>query len=167
MTPAPQWLVVHTHPQAEERAAAHLERQGYCTYLPRYLKKRCHARRTQMVPAPLFPRYLFVGADIELQRWRSIRSTVGVAKLMAWGEEPATVPDGVVRELRAREADGFVVFHRVEMKPGTPIRLVNGAFASYLGLFEGMRDSDRVSVLLDMLGRRVRVVVDADAVVAA
>jgi transcriptional antiterminator RfaH len=74
---SPSWYVVHTHPHAEAKAAAHLERQGYSTYLPRYLKCRRHARRIEIVPAPLFPRYLFVTIDRLRQRWRSIQSTVG------------------------------------------------------------------------------------------
>ena len=34
------------------------------TYLPRYLKRRRHARRVDIVAAPLFPRYLFVAIDM-------------------------------------------------------------------------------------------------------
>jgi transcriptional antiterminator RfaH len=35
------------------------------------------------------------------------------------------------------------------------------------GLFSGIADHDRVSILLDMLGRKVRVLLDADLVAAA
>jgi transcriptional antiterminator RfaH len=66
--------VVQTHPHAEAKAAAHLEHQGYSVYLPRYLKRRRHARRIEIVPAPLFPSYLFVVIDMFSRRWRAIRS---------------------------------------------------------------------------------------------
>ena len=56
-------------------------RQGFTTYLPRYLKRRQHARRIDIVPAPLFPRYFFVAIDITVQRWRSVYSTIGVTQL--------------------------------------------------------------------------------------
>jgi transcriptional antiterminator RfaH len=39
-------------------------------------------------------------------------------------------------------------------------------FSACLGLFEGMTDGERIAILLDMLGRKVRVVLDADAVEA-
>ena len=55
-----RWYVVHTQPQGESRAKANLERQGYEVYLPRCRKWRRHARRAEIVAAPLFPRYLFV-----------------------------------------------------------------------------------------------------------
>src|SRR5262249_55482167 len=105
----PRWYVVQTQPHAENRALQHLERQGYRTYLPRYLKRRRHARRVETVAAPLFPRYLFVAVDLASQRWRSIQSTVGVARLVCNGEAPAMVAGDVVAGLKRREnADGFV-----------------------------------------------------------
>jgi transcriptional antiterminator RfaH len=43
----------------------------------------------------------------------------------------------------------------------------DGVFSARLGLFEGVTDSERIAILLDMLGRKVRVVLDADAIEAA
>jgi transcriptional antiterminator RfaH len=42
-----------------------------------------------------------------------------------------------------------------------------GAFSACLGLFDGVTDRQRVSILLDLLGRKVRVVLDTDMVEAA
>ncbi len=42
-----QWYVVHTHPRGERLAAVNLRRQGLDAYLPQYLKRRRHARRTR------------------------------------------------------------------------------------------------------------------------
>jgi transcriptional antiterminator RfaH len=39
--------------------------------------------------------------------------------------------------------------------------------ADCLGLYDGMTDRDRVTILLDLLGRKVRVLVDAQAVAVA
>ena len=72
MTPGqPRWYVVQSQPNAELKAVAHLSRQGFDTYLPRYLKRRRHARRVEVVARPLFPRY-FVSIDVTVQRWRSV-----------------------------------------------------------------------------------------------
>ena len=51
--------------------------------------------------------------------------------------------------------------------PGDKIRVLDGAFTSCLGLFEGMAERERIAILLDLLGRKVRVVLDADLVAAA
>ena len=76
------WYVVQTQVNAEAKAARNLMRQGFEIYLPRYLKRRSHARKIEKVAAPLFPRYLFVCVDMEKQRWRSIQSTFGVSRLV-------------------------------------------------------------------------------------
>src|SRR5262245_40791991 len=114
-----RWYVVHTHTHAEAKAAAHLERQGFSIYLPRYRKRRRHARRVETVTAPLFPRYMFVGVDMAAQRWRSIHSTLGVARLVSNGDDPASVPDYVIEALKRREdAEGFVQLARRSFEPG-------------------------------------------------
>jgi transcriptional antiterminator RfaH len=164
-----RWHVVQTHSHAEKKAALNLWRQGYSVYLPRYLKRRRHARRVEVIPAPLFPSYLFVAVDRFTQRWRAILSTVGVRHLVCNCEEPAWVPDRVISELQGREDKrGFVQLDlRPRFRPGDKIRVVDGIFEACFGLFEGVSDRERVAILLDMLGRKVRVVLDENAVTAA
>ncbi|HUC48637.1 MAG TPA: transcriptional activator RfaH [Xanthobacteraceae bacterium] len=164
-----RWFVAHTRPNAEAKAAANLVRQGFGVYVPRYLKRRRHARKIETVAAPLFPRYVFVAVDLAAQRWRSIYSTVGVARLVCNGDDPAAVPDAVVGALQSREdARGFIKLDaRPGFRPGETVRVLDGAFSSCLGLFEGMAERERIAILLDLLGRKVRVVLDADLVAAA
>jgi transcriptional antiterminator RfaH len=162
------WYVVQTRPHVEVRAAQHLQRQGFATYLPRHLKRRRHARRTEIVAAPLFPRYLFVRVDMATQRWRSIHSTIGVSRLVCNGDDPAVVPDAVIAALRSHERDGYVRLPaRPLFKPGEAVRILDGAFASCPGLYDGMASGERVAVLLDLLGRKVRILLESDSVVAA
>ena len=103
-----RWYVVQTHPHAEAKAALHLGRQGFTTYLPRHLKQRRHARRIEKVTAPLFPRYLFVSIAFATQRWLSIDSTFGVTRLVREGDRPAPVPDHVIDALKRREDANLV-----------------------------------------------------------
>jgi transcriptional antiterminator RfaH len=164
-----RWFVAHTHPHAEAKATTHLNRQGFEIYFPRYLKRRRHARRIETVVAPLFPRYLFVAIDLNVQRWRSIYSTVGVNRLVCNGDDPTAVPDGIVEALKQREdPNGFIKLDsRLPFRAGDKVRVLDGAFSSCLGLFEGMAERERIAILLDLLGRKVRVVLDADLIAAA
>ena len=165
----PRWYVVQTQANAEHKALAHLARQGFATYLPRYLKRRRHARRIDVVAAPLFPRYLFVEIDMTVQRWRSIYSTVGVSRLVCNGEYPAPVPEQVIDELKSRQnASGLIQLDcRPKLKIGDKIRIQEGAFYDCLGIYNGMSDRERVGILLDLLGRKVRVLLNAEAIAAA
>lgn len=164
-----RWYVVQTQVNGEAKAAEHLRRQGYEVYLPRYLKRRRHARKVDFAARPLFPRYMFVAIDVATQRWRSIHSTFGVSRLVTNGDEPAAVPEGVIRALQSREdVNGFVQLEAApSFAPGDKVRVLAGTFADTAGLFSGMADHDRVAILLEMLGRQVRVVLGADMVVAA
>ena len=166
---APRWYVAQTHPRAEAKAAAHLSRQGFPTYLPRYLKRWRHARRVETVAAPLFPRYLFVAVDMGMQRWRSIQSTIGVMHLVCNGEEPAAIHSRIIDDLKNRESElGFIELDQYQkFRPGDKLRVIDGVFSDSLGLFEGMTDHERVTILLDLLGRKVRVMLDAELVTAA
>jgi transcriptional antiterminator RfaH len=162
------WYVVHTRVHAEAKAASNLVRQGYSVFVPRYCKRRRHARRVEIIPAPLFPRYLFVLIDFAFQRWRAIESTFGVHHLVRHGDMPALVPEQVIASLKNREdADGYVRLDRPTFAPGDKVRVRGGAFGDNFGLFEGMGDRERVTILLDLLGRKVRVVMDAEAIEAA
>lgn len=166
---APSWYVVQTQPHAEGKAALNLARQGFQVYVPRYLRRRRHARRVDMVRSPLFPGYLFVAVDIATQRWRAIQSTIGVSRLVCIGERPAEVPQVVIDQLRGREnSDGLVQLDRRSLfAPGDNVRIRDGIFESCLGLFEGLTGGERVAVLLDLLGRKVRVFLEAGRVTAA
>lgn len=163
------WYAVQTQPNAENKASVHLVRQGFKIYLPRYRKRRRHARRTEIVAAPLFPRYLFVFVDRQTQRWRSIHSTYGVSRLVCNGDEPAVVPIQIIEGLRDREGeDGLVeIDTRAQFSVGDKIRITDGAFSDCLGVFQSATGSERVSILLDLLGRKVRVVLSAEDFVAA
>jgi transcriptional antiterminator RfaH len=164
-----RWYVVQTQAHAETKAAMHLARQGFVAYLPRYLKRRRHARKVDTVSAPLFPRYLFVAVDTSTQRWRSIQSTIGVSHIVGNNDEPTALADKVIEDLRCREDEkGFIrLLSRPRFAPGETIRVLDGVFAACFGLYESMADAERVAVLLDLLGRKVRVVMDAEMVAAA
>ncbi|QIG93413.1 MULTISPECIES: transcription termination/antitermination protein NusG [unclassified Bradyrhizobium] len=169
MQPDSRWYVVQTQVNAEAKAAAGLVRQGFSTYLPRYQRRRSHARKVELVPRPLFPRYLFVAIDVAAQRWRAIQSTLGVSHLVCVGDRPAAVESGVIDTLKSREDEaGFIqLVRRPAFSPGDTVRIVQGAFVDSLALVEDASDHHRVAVLLNLLGRKVRVLVGADLIAAA
>jgi transcriptional antiterminator RfaH len=163
-----RWYVVQTHLHSEAKASWHLQRQGFEIYLPKYLKRRRHARRTETVVAPLFPRYLFVAVDMTSQRWLSIRSTIGVTRLVCDGDRPAAVPEAVFEALKLREdPNGLIqLSHKPQFLPGDKVCVLDGAFQDCFGLYEGMTTNERVTILMELLGRKVRVNLDSEILVA-
>ena len=163
-----RWYVAQTRPGAETKALFHLERQGFEVYLPRYLRRVSHARRISWQPRPLFPSYLFVTTSPAQQRWRSINSTVGIAHLICDDRGPVPVPPGIVEGIRRAEDDRGLVMtgRKVPFAKGAEVQIMTGPFADHIGRFECATDEERVVILLDLLGRQVRVRVKPESITA-
>lgn len=163
-----RWYVAKTHPNGEQKALFHLQRQGFDVYLPRYLRRVSHARRISWQPRPLFPTYLFVSIPGSDQRWRAINSTVGVAHLICDERGPLPVPAGIVDALQNEEDDRGLVMtgRKIPFEKGAEVQIMSGAFADHIGRFEGATDDERVVILLDLMGRQVKAKVNLDAISA-
>jgi len=157
------WYVVETLPRKEVLAQVHLEQQAYICFVPRFRKVRRHARRVDTVLAPLFPNYLFIRIDPENHPWRSVNGTIGVKRLV--GSElrlPSAVPERAMKAILDR-CEGDIMTRMIEdLVPGSEVRLAYGPFADAIARIESLDGRGRVSVLLDILGRRVSVKVATD-----
>jgi len=163
-----RWFVVYTQPLKETVAKQHLEEQGYDVYLPMFKKTRRHARRTDEVLQPLFPRYLFVGLDLKLDAWRAVNGTRGVAYLLLNDGHPLGISTSIIEELKVLENDGVVPIECVSaFTKGESLRVVDGAFKDQVAVFQRMGDKQRVQLLLNFLGRDTRITVPVCAVEAA
>jgi transcription elongation factor/antiterminator RfaH len=152
-----RWYVVHTRPHCEFRAEAHLSVQRFRTFLPRYAKTVRHARKLRSVVAPFFPRYLFIALDLQRDRWRSISGTFGVSALVMAGQSPLPVPPGVVESLAASCGEHSHLHLGNTLAVGDCVRVLDGPFADLVGRLVRMDGSERVQVLLSLLGGEVPV----------
>lgn len=151
------WYLVYTKPRQEEVALTNLVRQGYGAYLPRVRQVRRRQGRRLEVVEPLFPRYLFIHLDAGTDNWGPIRSTIGVASLVRFGQEPARVPDSLVEFLKEREsAEGLHEWAAPELRIGDRVRVAEGVFHGYDGILLARSSRERVLVLLDILGKKIR-----------
>ena len=99
------WYVIHTKPKQEARALLNLSNQGYECFLPRHKKQVVRRAAVVTQVEPLFSRYLFIQLDTNLsgKSWGPIRSTLGVSKLVVFGNEPARVESGLIHLFKQRE----------------------------------------------------------------
>lgn len=158
MTSQKHWYLVHSKPREEEVAKANLERQGYIVYLPLCkLFRRRMGRRLQAI-GPLFPRYLFIQLESGVDDWRPIRSTKGVATLVRFGTEPAMAPQALIGMLMARaDTTGVHILPGKEFKAGEQVRIREGVMHDYDAIFLAKSAHDRVIVLLDIVGKQIRI----------
>lgn len=143
------WYVVHTKPKEELRAERNLNVGGVETFTP--LIKETRANRNSPAIKPLFPRYLFARFNAS-EMLHKISFTRGVQGLVKFGGTPVPVADEIIDLIASRMGeDGFV---RVgdELKSGDRVRISDGPFKNFVGIFERhMKQSDRVMVLLMMV----------------
>jgi transcriptional antiterminator RfaH len=121
---------------------------------------------------PLFRGYIFVRV---IEQWRSLDRTLGVLGLIKFGDAPAHCPNAEVEALLARADSGGVI--RLPPRPpaaptrtfapGARVKISDGPFKGFAGLYAGMSRRDRELVLIDLLGRKTTVEIAAASLVAA
>jgi transcriptional antiterminator RfaH len=150
-----KWYAARTEPRAEFLAANELVRDGFQVCFP--LIKALQPRKGHDQD-PLFPGYLFLRCDPEIEGWPSFRPA---HRLLGWvnfeGDIPS-LPDGVVDELQERSAainrDGGL-WRRFRV--GELVHVVSGSLECLAEVVkETTSPQARVQVLMGFMGRLVR-----------
>jgi transcriptional antiterminator RfaH len=143
------WACALLEAHREKTALRFLTLAGYETYCPWLSVKRSIV--------PLFPGYCFV--LIADRGWWAARWSIAVRSIVGTHiGEPAHVPDSVISGLRARERNGLIQLpSKPGLRRGNRVRITAGPFENHLAIYDGMKGSERVAVLLAMLGSVQRV----------
>ena len=150
--------MVVTKPQSEFKAKENLSRQGYETYLPLVQTSRRRNGKIVNRTEAFFPRYLFISLDKETDNWSPIRSTFGVAGMVRFGGMPAVVPESMVDNLINNENEfGLQSFEKNELKHGDKVEIIDGPFEGHKAIYQKMKSTEPVSVLLDIVGKNTQV----------
>lgn len=153
-----EWFLIYCKPRQEALAARNLERQGYEVYLPMLRQRRRGRRTAGWCVAPMFPRYLFIHLDQGSDNWKPIRSTIGVSRLVVFGDLPARVPDAFIDALTAQAGEnGIHECGQGGFEAGEAVMIVGGPMAGYEAVFKARTAKERVVLLLKIAGRMVSV----------
>lgn len=159
------WYVIQSKPHKENHVFAYLEAQDFEVFYPTLRVQVADARPAKR--RPYFPRYMFVHTDLDEVGRSALQWLPGAIGLVQFDDYAATVPDVVVCQLKQRvetiEAAGGLIFD--DLKAGDPVRIKSGPLAGYDAIFDlRLNGSDRVQVLLSLLGRLVRMQIDSGAI---
>ena len=159
----PSWFAVYTKPRQEQIALENLERQDFRCFLPMAINpyQRRSARKLRI--EPLFPRYLFLNANADLQSLRPVRSTRGVATLVRFGMELARLPEVVIQAInnRCEPETGLVRLDPVPVQPGDRVKVFDGPMVGLQGIFKERKGEQRALLLAKLLGTESTIEVDA------
>lgn len=159
------WYVMQSKPHKERQLCAYLEARGLEVFYPAFRVEPVNPRSAKV--RPLFPRYLFVHLDLDEIGVSGLKWSPFAIGLVEFDGYAVPVPDGVIgtirRQIQAIEAAGGQSL--AGMQPGDRVRITDGPLAGYEALFDmRLRGSDRVQVLLEMLGRQVKAHVQGSAI---
>jgi transcriptional antiterminator RfaH len=148
------WTAAQLEPNRERIALHLLTQERFTVYAPRLRVRRTVRGRREDSEVPFFPGYCFIWIALQ---WHRARWCPGIRRLVMDGIVPARVPDAVIEEIRGRERGGVIELPRRLLKPGDRVRLLTGPFQGHLAIYAGMSGSERVAVLLQILGGQQRV----------
>jgi transcription antitermination factor NusG len=149
--------------------ARQLSAKGFSVFLPEMgVSSRTLTDRSRIVPAPMFPGYLFVRQAMEKRSYLEMLKVRGIVKILEDGWTRLTpVPDGEVDVIH-RIVDARVpVSPHPHLSAGDLVQLVGGPLAGLEGFFvQDKGHRGRVVVSIGLLGRGVAVEVDGNGVTA-
>lgn len=152
------WYVVQTKSRQEHVAEENLLRQGYRCYLPR-IKIIKFARNRQTIQLdPLFPGYVFFQRAHVEHSIAPVRSTLGVLKVVRFGEEFAVMRPETLASIKQFEAQQHTAQYEelTPIKAGVMVRVASGPLAGLEGLVSSISEK-RVVVLFQLLGQDTQV----------
>jgi transcriptional antiterminator RfaH len=150
------WYAIHSKPRQEERALENLQRQGFEAWLPLLTVEKVLRSKLVQVVEPMFSRYLFIRLDTEQTNWSPIRSTLGVSKLVSFGNRPAVVADELIEALQQMPEQA----PQRLIQPGQQVKIVSGPLRGLEGIYQQADGELRAMVLIELLNKQHRIVTD-------
>ena len=157
-----KWFALTAKHQHEPKIASLLGAKGFEAFQPTYTEVRRWKDRKKLIVLPLFPGYVFFCGDLE--RRLEILSIPGVFSIVCFGETAA--------EISADEIEGIrrVCLNRLDVQPhpflvvGDRVRVVEGPLSGVTGILQKQKDTYRLILSIELLGRSAAVEIDANNV---
>ena len=151
------WFVAQLRPQGLARAQTHLQRQKIESFSPQVLTTVTRAGVLREARRPLFPGYLFVSFDPATPGWTAVNGTRGVSRLILSDPyRPQPLPAALMAGLIARCDASGLLSTGDDLAVGDRVRVLSGPFADLVTTIETVPDAERIGILIDLMGRKVR-----------
>jgi len=165
------WYVVHTYSGYENKAKLALEERIKFhkkeTFFGEVIvpeenvvelkngKKRTTKRR-------FFRGYILVKMQLTEETWHIVKDTPKITGFVGDRLKPVPVPEAEVQKMTNRIAEGQAKPRpRISFTEGENVRVVDGPFANFSGVIEGVNpDKGKVKVLVSIFGRSTPVELD-------
>lgn len=113
-----------------------------------------------------FPGYMFVQMELNDRTWHLIKDTPKIAGFVGDSKNPVPLREREVRRLTQTAAEGATPAKpKITFVDGETVRVIDGAFASFNGTIEEVKEDKRkLKVLVTIFGRSTPVELDYEQV---
>lgn len=146
------WYLVQCKPRQDERAEENLQRQGYGCSRPSCRREKLVRGQLQFTQESLFPGYLFIHMP-QGANWAPLRSTRGVARIVAFGGRPLAVSHDLIVQLQDRASTHTIAAY----DPGDKVTILDQSFAGIESIFMAMDGEERVILLINLMNRQQQI----------
>ena len=153
-----EWFAVYTRHRHEKAVAHHLDMLGFEVFLPLRFDAHQWTDRRKIIAMPLFPSYVFLSGD--LKRRFDILNVPGVCLLVCSDGKPAKIPESELNAVRRIVNSLVLVEPHPFLRCGERVRVHTGPLTGIEGIVIRKKDSLRLVLSVEMLGRSVAVDVD-------
>jgi transcription antitermination factor NusG len=161
-----RWFALWTQSHCEQLVCDQLTAKGFETYLPvlHQWSRRAGVRR--LIPAPMFPGYLFLHASIGKQSYLDVMGTRGIVRILGerW-DRLAPIADSEILSLQRLGGSGLALMPYPYLREGQWVRITDGALSGVEGILVSNKSSRGLLVLsVNLLNRSVAVEVDCTSI---
>ena len=144
------WYLIKTKPQQEAIATQNLTNQDFDVFFPKAVIKN--------KTTPLFPSYLFIELDDKIQNWTPIRSTKGVSNFVRFGLSFAKVPNQIINLIKIQQQQTIEKMINIcSHHKGDHLEIQTGVFKGQQVIFQNYSSSERIIVLLKLIGQQQKI----------
>jgi transcription antitermination factor NusG len=153
------WFALTAKHQHEPTIARLLCAKGFEVFQPRYSEVRHWKDRKKAIELPLFPGYVFFCGG--LKRRLELLSTPGVFSIVSFGSSAAEINGEEIEAIRRACENGMPVQPHPFLTVGDRVRVKAGPLSGAIGILQRQKDSDRLVLSIELLGRSAAVEIEA------
>ena len=155
--PLPQWFAVHTRSRHEKLVARQFLEKQIEAFLPLRTEVHRWKDRYKKVEVPLFSGYVFAQFERGSARRQAVLRTVGVIRIVGFGQRDEPVPDEQIAALRrVLESDALLHKHRY-LRVGQRVKVISGALAGVEGILKRIKGNARLVIAVEPIRQAVAV----------
>lgn len=162
----PQWHVLWTHSNCEQRVHDQLSAKGFELFLPTLSRWFRRKDFRYVARVPMFPGYLFLRHAMNQTSYLEVLKTKGLARILGerW-DRLGTVPDREIETIQKVLKTDLPTTPHPYLREGQRVRVMRGPLANAEGVLLNVDSKKGLLVLsVDLLRRSVAVQIDCTLV---